>query len=81
MTEMAFLAALGWCGWCGERVSTTHNCNLRRWCQYCTHPAQVFDIDGCWCSPGCRDLDRQSEVTQWRKAVAPIAEEAPRWSC
>lgn len=33
-------------------------------------PAEIFDIDGRWCSPQCRTNDRQSEVTTWRRAVA-----------
>lgn len=41
-----------------------------RWCQYCgTQRADVFDIDGSWCSPEHRTFDRQSETTWWRDAA------------
>lgn len=41
------------------------------WCQYCNKPAEIFDIDGCWCTPECQRHDRQSEITVWRRAVNP----------
>lgn len=30
-------------------------------------PAEVFDLDGCWCTPEHRQYDRQSESTQLRR--------------
>lgn len=40
-----------------------------RRCQYCGKPAEVFDVDGEWCTPEHQRYDRQSETTYWRKAV------------
>jgi len=38
-------------------------------------PAEVFDIDGCWCSPKCRDADRES--ASWAPmSMAALAFEA-----
>ncbi|WP_158074121.1 hypothetical protein [Micromonospora sp. CB01531] len=41
-----------------------------RRCQYCGKTAEVFDVDGAWCTPEHQTFDRQSEITIWRKAVA-----------
>ena len=38
-----------------------------RCCQWCSRPAEVYDVDGSWCSPEHRDMDRQSEMTVWRR--------------
>ena len=38
-----------------------------RCCQWCSQPAEVYDVDGSWCSPEHRDMDRQSETTVWRR--------------
>lgn len=40
-----------------------------RRCQYCGKPAEVFDVDGAWCTPEHQRFDRQSEITYWRQAV------------
>ena len=40
-----------------------------RRCQYCGQRAEVFDVDGAWCTPEHQRYDRQSESTYWRKAV------------
>ena len=42
--------------------------SIRR-CQYCGQRAEVFDVDGAWCTPEHQTYDRQSETTYWRKAV------------
>ncbi len=41
-----------------------------RRCQYCGHKlAQIFDVDGAWCSDEHQRFDRGNEETWWRKAV------------
>ncbi len=32
-------------------------------------PAEVFDVDGKWCTYTCQSLDRMSEITVWRQAA------------
>ena len=45
-----------------EAVGATVTYGQRR-CQRCSKPAEVFDIEGSWCSPQHRDAD-QAEATR-----------------
>lgn len=38
-------------------------------CQYCGAHAEIWDIDGSWCTPEHQHMDRGAETTWWRKAV------------
>ena len=46
-----------------EAVTGVATYGERRYCQRHGKPAIVYDIDGSWCSPECRDADR-TETTR-----------------
>ena len=45
-----------------EAVGATVTYGERRYCQRDGKPATVYDLDGSWCSPECRDADRAEDA-------------------
>ncbi len=54
------------------RTTTTKPATTELLCQYggvLCPPAEIFDIDGRWCTYEHQSFDRMSEITVWRQAA------------